>query len=64
MGFNKTAQLQANHNRKYIPPPQGNIDSFIDTLEENLENLDLNKIELFLMGDFNIDWSDKNNPNF
>ena len=44
-------------------PPQGNIDSFIEILEENIENIDLDRIELFLMGDFNIDWSDKNNPN-
>ena len=45
-------------------PPQGNIDSFIEILEENVGNIDLTKVELFLTGDFNIDWSEKDNPNF
>ena len=44
-------------------PPQGNIDRFIETLDGNLANINLDRVELFLMGDFNIDVLEKNNPN-
>ena len=44
-------------------PPQGNIDNFIGLLEEQLVSLDLNKSEVTLMGDFNIDIKEKLNEN-
>ena len=44
-------------------PPQGNIDVFLDTIEEQLTHLDLDKIEVFLLGDFNIDIMEKGNEN-
>ena len=40
-------------------PPQGDIDLFIDYLENVFDEIDLDSIELFLMGDFNIDFLDK-----
>ena len=43
-------------------PPQENITSFIDYLENTLDIINLDKVELFLMGDFNIDDADSNNP--
>ena len=42
-------------------PPQGNITSFIEYLENSFDMFDLDKVELFLMGDFNIDDADKSN---
>ena len=42
-------------------PPQGNIDNFTQVLENILINLELTKIELFIMGDLNIDMLDKKN---
>ena len=42
-------------------PPQGNIDAFIHVLETILSSLDLSKIELYIMGDINIDFNDKKN---
>ena len=45
-------------------PPQGNIDNFIETLDGNLTNINIDRVELFLMGDFNIDFLEKNNPNY
>ena len=42
-------------------PPQGNIENCIDTLEEQLTNLDLSKVEIIITGDFNIDITGKNN---
>ena len=41
-------------------PPQGNIDNFTQVLEDTLNSIDLNRTELYLMGDFNIDMLDKN----
>ena len=41
-------------------PPQGNIDNFIEGLELRLSNFNLDRLELFLMGDFNIDMLKKN----
>ena len=40
-------------------PPQGNIDSFTKIFEDILEDLDLTKIEIFVIGDFNIDIFEK-----
>ena len=42
-------------------PPQGNIDNFIESIENTLNELDLNRIELYLIGDFNIDILEKKN---
>ena len=42
-------------------PPQGNIEAFIDILDNFISDLDLQKIEIILMGDFNIDVLDKKN---
>ena len=42
-------------------PPQGNIDVFIHELDDILSQIDIDKIELFLMGDFNIDFIEKGN---
>ena len=42
-------------------PPQGNIDRLIEILENILDDMDLTKIEIFLLGDFNIDIFEKNN---
>ena len=44
-------------------PPQGNIETFIQVLEDILTSIDLSKIELFILGDFNIDILEKKNPN-
>ena len=45
-------------------PPQGDIDVFIQFLEHSLENLELDRIELYLIGDFNIDFLDKKDPSY
>ena len=42
-------------------PPQGNVDKFIQVLDNYFSELDLSKFEIFLMGDMNIDLLDKNN---
>ena len=42
-------------------PPQGNIDRLIEILENILDDMNLTKIEIFLLGDFNIDILEKNN---
>ena len=44
-------------------PPQGNIESFIDYLDIVFTEINLDRIELFLMGDFNIDFMEKTNAN-
>ena len=41
-------------------PPQGNVKNFIETLETTYENFDLDKNDIFLMGDYNIDFLNKN----
>ena len=45
-------------------PPQGNIDNFIQKLEMQLADFNLDRVEMFLMGDFNIDFFDKNSSNY
>ena len=41
-------------------PPQGNAQNCINILENILSNIDLQKTEIFLMGDLNLDIFDKN----
>ena len=45
-------------------PPQGNIEAFIKYLEDILTEINLDRIELLLMGDFNIDFLDKNDTSY
>ena len=40
-------------------PPQGDIDEFIHVLENIFQLTDLSKIEVYIMGDVNIDFKDK-----
>ena len=42
-------------------PPQGNAKNCIDMIEHTLSNVDLQKVEIILMGDLNLDLLDKNN---
>ena len=41
-------------------PPQGNIQDCIDYLENITEHFDLTRNDLFIMGDFNVDFLTKN----
>ena len=41
-------------------PPQGNATNCINMIENVLSNIDLHKVEVFLMGDLNLDIFDKN----
>ena len=43
-------------------PPQGDVDLCIQYLESAIDNFEMDRIELFLMGDFNIDFLDKKDP--
>ena len=45
-------------------PPQGNVKKFVDYLEGVVENLDLDKEDLILLGDFNIDFLGKKSNDF
>ena len=40
-------------------PPDGRVGDFLDYLEDVLNDIDLNKFDVFLMGDFNIDFLDE-----
>ena len=40
-------------------PPQGNVQHCIDYLENVIETFDLSKFDVFIMRDFNIDFSDR-----
>ena len=42
-------------------PPQGNIESFMQVLENVFSNIDTTNTEMYLMGDFNIDWMEIQN---
>ena len=42
-------------------PPQGNVDTFVKSVDQALENIDTNKEDIIMMGDFNIDFLDKSN---
>ena len=44
-------------------PPQGNIEKFIEKMDFKLSSFNLDRVEIFVIGDFNIDMSDKNNAN-
>ena len=44
-------------------PPDGNISDFFEYFEDTLSEIDLTKIYLFFMGDFNIDYLDKKSDN-
>ena len=43
-------------------PPQGDVDQFIQYLEKVFDDIETDNIELFIMGDFNIDFLDKKDP--
>ena len=43
-------------------PPQGNIENCTQVLENALDDIYMNRTEVYLMGDFNIDLLDKKNP--
>ena len=45
-------------------PPQGNVKKFVDYLEGVIENLDLDREDLILLGDLNIDFMDKKSSDF
>ena len=40
-------------------PPQGDIDEFTSVLENVFTSIDLNKTEVYIMGDINVDFKDK-----
>ena len=42
-------------------PPQGDINTCIDLLENKLSDIDLSRVEVMVMGDLNIDLLDKHN---
>ena len=59
--------IKQNHNKMIVignmyRPPQGDIDPFIQYLENVFDDFDLDNIELFIMGDLNIDFLDKKDP--
>ena len=44
-------------------PPNGDVDNFIDHLENCISNMDLGKKDIIICGDINIDWLEKrSNP--
>ena len=44
------------------PPPQGNIDNFIQVLENILTGIELDKTGLYILRYINVDMGDKKNP--
>ena len=44
-------------------PPRGNVKIAVDRLHEILSNRELFKKEIWLLGDFNVDYLDRNQPN-
>ena len=42
-------------------PPQGNVDTFVKSVDQALEIIDTKKNDIIMMGDFNIDFLDKSN---
>ena len=57
-------ELKFKHQRNVIianlyRPPQGNVTNFISYLENILGKIRLENLDIFIMGDFNIDFSDK-----
>ena len=45
-------------------PPSGDLDKAIDCIKEKVELFDLSKINLYLLGDFNVDYLNKSAANF
>ena len=45
-------------------PPYGKLDSFVSYMEECIKGLDLNKVELFVMGDMNVNNMSKKTRDF
>ena len=41
-------------------PPQGNIETFIDYFENTISTIDTSKLDIFIMGDFNINVQNRN----
>ena len=59
--------MKQNHNKLILignlyRPPQGDVDVFTQYIENVLDEIELDSIELFLMGDYNIDFLDKKDP--
>ena len=44
-------------------PPDGDITDFISYLEHAMDNMDFFKYEIFIQGDFNIDFLDRGSEN-
>ena len=45
-------------------PPGGNLEKAIKYLDDSVRNFDLSKVELFLLGDLNVDYKNKTSPNY
>ena len=45
-------------------PPGSNLKSCIDYLESSLSRINLKKVDIFIMGDLNVDFSDKKSVNY
>ena len=44
-------------------PPQGNIENFIDYIDRMVNSIDIVKKDVFILGDYNIDFLDKSDTN-
>ena len=44
-------------------PPQGKFDIFSEFLEQTINSIDQNRKDIFVLGDFNIDFVDKTDNN-
>ena len=45
-------------------PPYGNLEKFISYMEECIKSFDLGKVELFILGDMNVDFKSKKSSEF
>ena len=45
-------------------PPKGKLDKCLSYLETNLSEINTNKVDVFLMGDLNVNYLDKRNPDY
>ena len=45
-------------------PPSGDLNRAISYLDECLKSFNLNKTDIFLMGDFNVNYKNKKSPNY
>ena len=64
---NQWIEITNNFSKNFIivniyRPPDGNIKEFKDYIEAALSSLDLTKFDVFLMGDFNLDYIDNKLP--